>query len=153
MGNQGHRWQPGESGNPRGRQPKVSTLTKTLERAGNKAARDVDGRNRTLKRILARILWELAVTGQTRMLPDANGGQRLMVADPDDTLKAAQFLYSHIDGPPRTELDITSGGQSLAAIRLCWPEGEEENGNQETEETGGAGDLPSATPSDSTESL
>jgi hypothetical protein len=39
----------------------------------------------------------------------AHGNKQL-----SDWFGVAKFLYAHIDGPPKAELDVTSGGEPIA---------------------------------------
>ena len=97
-------WKPGKSGNPAGRPPKERALTHILETAGSKTIDDQDKRA-SRKQVLARLVWEVATTGKA-LMPD---GATLQV-DPKDWFDVTKFLYQHIDGPPKTSLDITSDG-------------------------------------------
>ena len=99
-------WKKGQSGNPKGRPPKSRALTELLDKAGSKTLEDVDGVRRSGKRVVPRLLWELATSGQTT-LPD---GRRLVVDDVSEMMAIWKFLYQHIDGPPKTELDIDHSG-------------------------------------------
>ncbi len=103
----------GQSGNPKGRPPKSRALTQILERAGAKKDQTT-GIPR--KRLLADMVWQLLTTGRVE-LP----GGEVLEATPKDWLEATKFLYSHIDGPPKAELDVTSGGEKLRVI-LSWGE-------------------------------
>jgi len=107
MVNVGHRWQPGQSGNPAGRPPKSRALTAILEAAGSKTVK-AGGKSVAGKRLLARMLWEIATTGQT-VMPDG----KTLLLDPGDWVGLVKWIYSHIDGPPRAELDVTSGGEPM----------------------------------------
>ena len=54
------------------------------------------------------MLWELATTG----LATFPSGAQLQVS-PSDWFGIVKFLYSQIDGPPKTEVDVTTGGEAL----------------------------------------
>lgn len=106
-------WQPGQSGNPNGRPLKNRALTEILERAGSRSVQDQGGDKKTARRrILARLLWELATEGST-IMPDNTTELRL---DPSDWVGLVKWIYSHIDGPPKAEVDITSGGQPIKVV-------------------------------------
>jgi len=59
------------------------------------------------------MLWELATTGWATF-PD--GSQ--LKCSPSDWLGVVKFLYGQIDGPPKTEMDLTTGGEPLPVIIL-----------------------------------
>ncbi len=102
-----HLWKPGESGNPNGRPPKHRALTEILSKAGSRTV-EYEGRRISGKRLVARLLWLLATTGKAAM-PE---GAVLMVS-PSEWLDVVKFLYTQIDGPPKQEMDLTSGGQPI----------------------------------------
>jgi len=97
----------GQSGNPKGRPLKNRTLTGILEKAGN-LKQDMGNAAVTRKQLLADLLWQAATTG-TVTFPD--GFVRTL--DIQDWSGVVKFIYQHIDGPPKAEVDITSGGDPL----------------------------------------
>lgn len=100
----------GQSGNPSGAPPKNRALTKILETAGNIKIKYKDEQI-TRKQVLAQIIWEVSTTGKAT-LPD---GTNLVVA-PQDWFGIVKFLYTHIDGAPKTDVDLTSGGEKLEIV-------------------------------------
>ncbi len=100
----------GKSGNPNGRPVKNRALTQILETAGNSKIKYGD-KESARKRVLAQMLWQIATTGKAQ-LPD---GTELVVA-PQDWFGIVKFIYSHIDGPPKAELDVTSNGETIIPI-------------------------------------
>jgi hypothetical protein len=100
-------WKPGQSGNPNGRPKKDRALTEILKRAGSHTV-EVDGKNISGRQLLARMTWEGLTTGSVTF-PDGKTLQ-LSPADWKDLLK---WIYTHIDGPPKSEMDITSGGERI----------------------------------------
>jgi hypothetical protein len=67
-----------------------------------------DGTKVARKRLMARYLWEGITTGEIKF---PNG--QVIKLSPNDILDIIQFLYKHIDGPPITNIDLTSGGQAI----------------------------------------
>lgn len=90
----------GQSGNSKGRPPKVRALTATLEAAGSQTL-EIDGQRLSGKRLVARLVWELVTTGRVK-LPDGSE----LLADTDAWLQAVKWLYTQVDGPPKTEIGI-----------------------------------------------
>ena len=103
----GRPWKPGQSGNPNGRPPKGRALTEILEKAGSKTI-EYMGKRKSGKRVLAEMLWQLVVTGHV-VYPDGN----IVTPEFEEWFKAVEWLYRHVDGPPKAELDVTSGGASV----------------------------------------
>lgn len=101
------KFQPGQSGNIKGRPPKKRALTEILERAGGRSVNH-DGRRVAGRRALAAMVWEGLLTGVVSF-PDGKS-IRLGPADWKDLVK---WLYTHIDGPPSVKMDITSAGERL----------------------------------------
>jgi len=124
-------WKKGVSGNPAGRPPKTRALTTILEAAGSKTL-DVDGKRISGKRLLGRMLWDIATTGRTAM-PD---GSTLLLA-PEDWVGLVKWIYQHIDGPPKAEMEIT--GADGAPIALRWV-GDEDGYNPSPVASGAAAD-------------
>lgn len=103
-------WKPGQSGNPKGRPKKNRALTEILARAGSKTAEDCDGKRRSGKRIVARLLWQAATTGVVQF-PDSKETMALSLSD---WLGIVKFLYGHIDGPPKQALiDMKIDGEAI----------------------------------------
>lgn len=91
-------WRKGQSGNPNGRPRKNRTLTTILERAGNAKT---EGGKVAQKKVLADLLWEGATTGAVTF------GDVTKPMDAQDWLGLVKFLYSHIDGPPKTDIELS----------------------------------------------
>ena len=102
-------WPKGQSGNPKGRPKKNRALTEILERAGSKIV-EYDGKRVSGKRLIARLLWQAATTGECK-LPD---GESLIVKDFSDWLGVVKFLYAQIDGLPKQDIGLDhSGGVNI----------------------------------------
>ncbi len=71
---------------------------------------EVDGKSTKVarKRLLADLLWQIAATGKATF-PDGT----VLEVSPNDYLGVVKFIYQHIDGPPKTNLDVTSGGETI----------------------------------------
>jgi len=100
-------WKQGQSGNPNGRPSKNRALTEILTRAGSKTL-EVGGKRMSGKRLMACLAWQIATTGKATF---PNG--TVLEASPKDVLDIWKCLYTHIYGPPRGELDVTSGGKAI----------------------------------------
>jgi hypothetical protein len=106
----------GASGNPNGRPPRNRALTQILEAAGNTKI-EYGGKQSERKKVLAALLWEIATSGKA----DLPGGGKLDVA-PQDWFGVVKFLYSHIDGAPKAELDVTTDGKPLKGYYVISPD-------------------------------
>ena len=60
------------------------------------------------KRLMAFLAWQIATTGKATF-PDGT----VLEASPKDVMDIWKWLYAHIDGPPRHEVDLTSGGKPI----------------------------------------
>src|SRR5690349_4681888 len=85
-----------------------------LGKALDKTLEDTDGKRHNGKVVLARLVTELVTTGQCT-LPDGV----VLTASVKDWLDAVKFVFSHIDGPAKASLDVTSNGASLTFMQLA----------------------------------
>lgn len=113
-------FQPGQSGNPKGRPPKTRALTSLLETVGKtkyrtggkikKGKRAGQDEELAAKTLFATHVWEGLATGQIRF----PGGHTLKL-DGAEYIGLAKFVLGQIDGPPKAELDVTSEGKSISS--------------------------------------
>jgi hypothetical protein len=86
------------------------------------------------------MLWEASITG-TATLPT---GAKLALS-PADWFGVVKFIYAQVDGPPRAEVDVTSGGTPIA-VMIYLPDNERdkaiEDAATDTPAEGAAGTLP-----------
>lgn len=104
-------WQKGISGNPAGSPGKKRALTEILKRGGSRTIERIDGKRISRRRLVSEMIWSLAVTGEATF-PD---GKKLEFS-PEDWLGVIKFLYAQIDGPPKQDIDVTSGGETLCVV-------------------------------------
>ena len=105
-------YKKGQSGNPNGRPLKNRALTALLEAAGDKTIDAGGGKRVARKRILADVAWQLATEARA-ILPN---GTVLDLA-PKEWLDVYKFIYQQVDGPPKSEVDLTSDGEKII-VRL-----------------------------------
>ena len=55
--------------------------------------------------------WEGLTTGIITF-PDG----KLLTLSPTDWKDLLKWIYAHVDGPPKAELDVTSGGERLEVV-------------------------------------
>ncbi len=103
-------FQKGKSGNPNGAPPKNRALTAILEAAGDIKI-DHNGKKVTRKEVIADLLWQMVTTGKA-ILPE----NKTLELAPQDLLGLLKFIYNHVDGPPKAELDVTSNGETIIPI-------------------------------------
>lgn len=99
-------FQPGQSGNPKGRPPKKRALTDLLERKGKQ--RTASGL--TAKEEFAQRVWEGLTTGKMTF----ENTQTAIPLEAKDYIALAKLVLGQIDGPPPSTMDVSSGGKPLA---------------------------------------
>ena len=118
-------WTPGASGNRRGRPPKGRALTELMEKAGSKTVLRGD-KKVARKTILAEMLWEAAMSGkvtfETNPDPCVTVSRTEALAI-DEWFDIAKFIYSHVDGPPKTGLLDSLPEDATVEVKLVRTEG------------------------------
>jgi hypothetical protein len=120
------RWAKGQSGNPNGRPPKQRAWTKILEAAGNKKEKLPDGSQVARKKILAELIMQ-GVTNGVVTLPTG----KTLTLSPKDWLDMVWKVYGQVDGPPRAEVDVTSGGERVQGPIVYLPAIDDETSGDE----------------------
>lgn len=103
---------PGVSGNPKGRPKKNRALTDILEKAGSSTV-EIDGKKISGKRLIAKLLWEVALLGECTL---PNGAT--VTVNSDGWFDVVRFIYNQIDGPPKHDISLEHSGEiDIAGIR------------------------------------
>lgn len=105
MPRSGTTWQPGQSGNQKGRprsgRALAEQITRELARTQPVGDKSVSG-----KRLLAQLVTTAALHGEVK-LPDG----RAVQFNSSQVLDIWKFLLTHLDGPAKAELDVSSDGE------------------------------------------
>lgn len=99
----------GQSGNPNGRPPKGRALAEQILKALEKTYADADGKRHSGKILLGNILASAVLTGEAVLI----SGKKT-VLPPREWIELVKFVSVHVDGSAKTEVDVTSGGESLS---------------------------------------
>lgn len=92
-------WQPGQSGNPKGRKPKHRPLTEILQRQGEEMV-IIGGEAMSAKEALARKVWQFVTTGEVSLM-----GKRLEAQSVSEWASVVKWLYSHAEGSRSDEAE------------------------------------------------
>lgn len=86
-------------------------LTALLEQAGRRTVPIAkEGlKKRARNKVLADLVWEVITQGRCEM-PDGT----IFEVSSREWVDMVRWIYNHTDGPPKTELDVSSLGKSLA---------------------------------------
>lgn len=129
-------FQPGQSGNPKGRPKKERALTALLQKVGQQRIDLPDGSRKSKAELVCTFLWEVAVYGVTTLV-ERDGEQPVKIRpDAGEWGLLVKFLWSQIDGPPPRDVDITSGGQPIAGPVVYLPEVDPLPDSEESDQDG-----------------
>ena len=89
-------WNPGESGNPKGRPPKPRALTELLRLRGEDVS-VIGSEAVSQKDILAKAVWQFVTTGEVWL-----AGRRLTAENITEWASVVKWLYGYME-PPNNE--------------------------------------------------
>jgi len=101
----------GTTNNPHGRPKKDRALTDLLMRELSHTV-DVDGKPISGKRLIAKSVVDAVTTGKIKFPKDKEDS----VISVKDWIDFVKWLYVHIDGSVKTEVDVTSNGKEINQI-------------------------------------
>lgn len=107
------KFEKGQSGNPKGRPPKDRELTSILEAVGRRGIETADGVRVARRKLAAEHIWNIVTTGQTTM-PDGS----ILKPRPRDYLELMRWLYTHIDGPPPSKVQMSGPDGEPQVLRV-----------------------------------
>jgi hypothetical protein len=114
-------FKPGQSGNPKGRPTKDRTIAAKLRELGEQQITLPDGTLKARQELLAENVWSLLLTGRAKLLPSGNGkGKRssYITLDRGEWVSLLKFLATHVDGPARLDVDVTSDGSEIKVTSI-----------------------------------
>ncbi|MFA5716041.1 MAG: hypothetical protein WC998_09885 [Candidatus Paceibacterota bacterium] len=103
----------GNRNNPNGRPPKNRALTAMLETALGKT-RLYNEKSVSGKKILADLVSEVVITGRLKFPNDKTES----IISVKDWIEFVKWLYIHIDGSVKTDIDVTSNGKTITTINV-----------------------------------
>lgn len=93
------RWQPGQSGNPKGRRKQGGELAELLGLKGEDIF-TVGGEEVAAKEAVAKAIWQFAMTGEVWL-----AGKHLVAETVTEWASVVKWLYLHLDSTRRAELE------------------------------------------------
>lgn len=109
------RYKKGQSGNPKGRPPKVRAWAELIRTKGQKKIELADGRTVDAQDLIAELTIEGLITGKITF-PRRKGerGRALTLRlEGRDWVKFLKETREHLEPPARQELDVTSDGEKI----------------------------------------
>lgn len=106
----------GNIANPKGRPPNSRALSALLRAAGEKKIRK-NGHFVPRNELVAEGVYELLTLGET-ILPN----KKKITVTARDWLELVKFVHTHVDGPARIDVDLSTGGMPVKAYIGFSPE-------------------------------
>ena len=103
-------FKPGQSGNPKGRPPTGRALTEILQSALNEK---FGADELALKTIMAQKISQAMATGVLEFPGNGKRIRRLKLSQ-ENWLQLLKFIYSHVDGPARVDLNVNANMNTTA---------------------------------------
>jgi hypothetical protein len=90
-------WQPGQSGNPKGRKPNSRTLAEILRRKGD-ALVTLGNEQLSAQEALAEAVWQFVITGEVWLM-----GKKLQAQSVGEWASVVKWLYTYAEPPKARE--------------------------------------------------
>lgn len=104
----------GTTNNPNGRPKKERALTDLLVRELSHKVIMPDGSEVSGKKLIAQNVVSAVTTGKVKFPKDTEES----VISVKDWIDFMKWLYVHVDGAAKAELDLTSGGEKITTINV-----------------------------------
>lgn len=111
------KYQPGQSGNPRGRPPRKRAWAELIRKFGKGKVKLADGTEVHAQELIAQLTINALVTGRI-VFPQLDGQDftdvhRTLVLDANDWMRLMKETREHLEPAARQEFDLTSNGEKL----------------------------------------
>ncbi|HLU08067.1 MAG TPA: DUF5681 domain-containing protein [Oceanobacillus sp.] len=93
------RWQPGQSGNPKGRRKQGGELAEMLRVKGEEIF-TIGGEEITAKEAVAKAIWQFAMTGEVWL-----AGKHMVAQNVYEWASVVKWLYAHLDTMRKPEAE------------------------------------------------